>query len=241
VKERSSPSGGFIPPLGVMRETWVSLMVAAAKECPLKFKHKKKLRIGIYAGAFDPVHVGHVAFALQAKTAAQLDQVVFMPERRPRTKPGVEHYGHRVAMLKTALAPYSDLAVMEVVDRHFTVARTLPLLEKVFPDAELMLLMGSDAAINLPNWRYAEMLLKKTELVIGVRSDHDIAVIKKVIGQWKTQPASLTVFNSYASHVSSSRVRHALRTNQHAEGLLASVRRYAREQWLYVSPSLSTR
>lgn len=197
----------------------------------------KKLRIGIYAGAFDPVHAGHVAFALQALKAARLDQVVFLPERRPRTKPGVEHFAHRVAMLKAALAPHPDLAVMELVDKHFTVKRALPAIERVFPSAELVLLMGSDAALTMPRWTHANQLLKRSELVIGVRSHHQHKEVAKDISGWVVQPKSVVIFDSFAPHISSSKIRHALRTNNHSEGLLRSVHRYARREWLYVSPS----
>jgi nicotinate-nucleotide adenylyltransferase len=199
----------------------------------------KGLRIGIYAGAFDPVHAGHVAFALQATYAAKLDQVVFLPERRPRNKPGVEHYAHRVAMLKTALAPHPDLAVMEVVERHFTVRRTLNTLQQAFRQADFIFLMGSDAVLTIPQWPHYDQFLKASELVVGVRSTHQRHEVERAVSDWVTAPRELTIFDSFAPHVSSSRIRQALRANQSTEGLLTSVHRYARREWLYVSPSYS--
>lgn len=196
-----------------------------------------KLRIGIYAGAFDPVHAGHVAFALQAIEAAHLDQVVFLPERRPRNKPGVEHFAHRIAMLKTALALHPDLAVMELVDKCFTVRRTLPALERVFRDAELIFLMGSDAALSIPAWPQAERLLSSSELVVGVRSLHQHEEVAREVANWDVSPKSLVIFDSFAPGISSSKIRHALRANSHTAGLLSSVHRYAEREWLYVSPS----
>jgi nicotinate-nucleotide adenylyltransferase len=198
-----------------------------------------KQRIGIYAGAFDPVHAGHVAFALQAMQAAKLDQVVFMPERRPRYKPGVEHYAHRVAMIKAALQPHPDLSVMEVVDKHFTVKRTLSMLQMVFKGHDLVLLMGSDTTLTIPSWPYADQLLKNSELVVGVRSEHQHEEVERQVASWKVAPQALTIFDSFAPHVSSSEIREALRANQSAAGLLSSVRRYARDEWLYVSPGIT--
>jgi nicotinate-nucleotide adenylyltransferase len=197
---------------------------------------KKKPRIGIYAGAFDPVHAGHVAFALQAMEAAQLDEVIFMPERRPRQKPSVEHYAHRVAMLKSALRLHPDLAVLEVVDRHFLVRRTLPLLQSLFPGAELVLLMGSDTTLSVAEWPLAHRLIAACEFVVGVRSQHQHVAVEQAVGEWPAAPRSLMIFDSFAPEVSSSHIRQALRTNRHADGLLSSVRRYARQEWLYVSP-----
>ncbi len=195
----------------------------------------KRARIGIYAGAFDPIHVGHLAFALQALQSAKLDQVIFLPERRPRSKPGVEHYAHRVAMIKKALKPHPDLAVMEMVDRHFSVQRTLPQLLALFPQDQLVFLMGSDTVLTLPDWPYADRLLAAGELVVGVRSEHQHAEVVASLQDWPTRRADLTIVNSFAPDISSARIRQALRANQYTKGLLASVSRYARQEWLYVS------
>src|SRR5689334_19827674 len=102
---------------------------------------EEQLRIGVYAGTFDPVHSGHLSFALQAQTEAKLDEVYFLPERMPRHKTGVEHYGHRVAMLKRAIEPHAALSLVELVDKRFTVNKTMPQLHRVFPDAKIALLM----------------------------------------------------------------------------------------------------
>lgn len=193
-------------------------------------------RIGIYAGTFDPVHTGHVAFALQALAEARLDEVIFLPERRPRHKPGVEHYAHRVAMLQRALGPHPALAVMETVDRHFTIKRTLPLLRHTYPDAQLVFLMGSDVIHVLPSWPYAARLLSTSELAIGVRSTHELQVVDAEIRDWQQLPQAFQMIEGIASDVSSSLVRQALRADEPGRGVLASVRRYARQEWLYVSP-----
>ncbi len=192
-------------------------------------------RIGIYAGAFDPVHAGHVAFALQALQTANLDQIIFLPERRPRSKPGVEHYAHRIAMLQKALQPHPDLAVMEMVDRNYTISKTLPQLRALFPDDKLVFLMGSDVAMSVLDWPLANRLLEACELVVGVRSQHQHDSIAANIDSWDVQPLGLTIVDSFAPDISSSVIRAALRTDQYTKGLLSSVSRYARQEWLYVS------
>ena len=85
-------------------------------------------RIGIYAGAFDPVHKGHVSFALQAIELAGLDEVAFVPEPRPRNKAGVTHLSHRIAMLRLAVKGHPKLKILEVPDKQFLVATSLPRL-----------------------------------------------------------------------------------------------------------------
>lgn len=196
---------------------------------------QKHQRIGIYAGTFDPVHTGHVTFALQALEAANLDKVYFLPERRPRDKQHVEHFGHRVAMLQRAAAPHPQFDVLELVDVSFSVERTLPRLRGQFKGSELVFLFGSDVLSGLQDWPKADRLLANNELVIGLRHKDDRDSVHHIIENWSTQPKALTMFASYAPNVSSGRIREALRRRQPAQGLLTSVERYSNRNWLYVS------
>ena len=194
-------------------------------------------RIGIYAGTFDPVHAGHVTFALQALQAAQLDRIYFLPERRPRGKEHVEHFGHRVAMLSRALEPHPQLEVMELVDVSFNTERTLPYLNNQFPKAQLVFLFGSDIAPSIAEWPGAARLIKNGEFVIGLRNDDKSEQIKKLVEEWPVQPKIVTMFQSYAPRVSSGKIREALRRRKRADGILTSVERYSNRHWLYVSLS----
>jgi nicotinate-nucleotide adenylyltransferase len=192
-------------------------------------------RIGIYSGTFDPVHTGHVAFAIQALQVAKLDEIYFLPERQPRDKQGVAHFAHRVAMLNRAARPYPQFHVLELTDISFSVERTLPKLHRRFSGNQLVFLFGSDIIAGLMSWPKVERLLNKCELVIGVRNKYDIEGVKRQITEWPIQPANLTIFVSYAPDVSSGNVREALRRRENVHGLLSSVQRYSDHNWLYVS------
>ena len=192
-------------------------------------------RIGIYAGTFDPVHAGHVAFAVQSLKAAKLDRIYFLPERRPRAKQQVEHFGHRVGMLNKALKPHPQFDLMELVDVSLSINRTLPFLKKQFPNDELVFLFGSDIILGLAEWPNVDKLLKNGELVIGLRSQNDRNQIKSIIDAWPVQPKAVTIFDSFAPDVSSGKIRDALRLREPASGVLKSVERYSDHHWLYVS------
>jgi len=197
----------------------------------------KPKRIGIYAGTFDPVHAGHISFALQAVKAAGLDKVYFLPERRPRNKRHVEHFGHRVAMLRRAAAPHPQFDVLEMPDVSFSVKRTLPHLEAEFEGGQLVFLFGSDVLHNLQDWPQFDRLIKQNELVIGLREKDNRQKLRSIIEAWPVEPKAVTMFMSYAPDVSSGRVRAALRQHRPAPGLLTSVERYSDRHWLYVSLS----
>ncbi len=192
-------------------------------------------RIGIYAGTFDPVHAGHITFALQALEAAKLDRVYFLPERQPRNKSGVEHFGHRVAMLHRALRPHPQFDVLELVDVKFSVLHTLPKLQGQFGQAQLAFLFGSDVISDLPDWPNSEQLLHGSELVIGLRNQDDESALETTIRSWPVSPVAVTSFPSYAPTVSSDQIRAALYQRKPTGGLLSSVKRYSDRHWLYIS------
>ena len=205
------------------------------KHTPVKKPNEVKYaRIGVFAGTFDPVHAGHIAFALQAVEAAKLDAVYFLPERRPRHKQGVEHVGHRSAMLERALKPHSKLHVLELPDKQFTVLRTLPRIRTKFPHEQLVFLVGSDVAKYMAGWPSVARLFSAAELCIGRRKEDSEGAIFDALAQAPSQPIKTTIIESHDKRVSSSAIRLALYEHRHIAGLLQSVRDYVKREWLYI-------
>lgn len=195
----------------------------------------RQKRIGIFSGTFDPVHAGHITFALQALQERKLDKIYFIPERQPRYKKGTEHFGHRVAMLRRALLPHPQFEVLEMVDTSLSVVRSLPKLQQKFKGSELVFLFGSDVASSLPVWPDSERLLKNQEIIIGLRKQDTRQATERLIRSWHVQPKRYCIVHSYAPHISSSKVREALYRREPVTGLLRSVQRYSDHNWLYVS------
>lgn len=192
-------------------------------------------RIGIYSGTFDPVHSGHVMFALQALEQAGLDMIYFMPERRPRQKKQVEHYGHRVAMIRRALTPHPRLELLETDDISFTITRTYHRLREQFAGDQLVFLMGSDVAAHLHSWPGIERLCKDAELAIGLRATSTTTDVRRALAALPIMHSRVHLIDSIAPHVSSTEVRRALTERRRAQGVLSSVERYSNRNWLYVS------
>lgn len=124
-------------------------------------------RIGIYAGTFDPVHNGHIKFALLAIKSYGLEKVVFLPEKLPRFKTKVSPLKHRIAMLRVAIQTYKNLEILELPDEQFSVSETLPKIRAKFAGAQLFLLVGSDVSERIQTWPGWQELLKSAELVVA--------------------------------------------------------------------------
>lgn len=190
-------------------------------------------RIGIFSGTFDPVHKGHIAFALLAAEKAELDEVWFAPEVKPRRKPHVTHYAHRVAMLKLATRPYKKLQVLELPDRYFLPAQTLNKLQRKFPHDQLVLLLGSDLFEHLGHWPRVEVMLAGMGLVVGARGNYDVAEALARLPSLPAQPREFHVLDSVERHVSSATIRADLRAGKPNDQLVKSVSDYATKHWLY--------
>ncbi len=134
-------------------------------------------RLGIYPGTFDPIHMGHLSFALESIKRCGLDKVIFIPESQPRYKIDVTSPSERFEQIQAAIMTYPLLDALQLESSQFNVSQTLPEIEQHFGDAELTLLVGSDVALTLPGWSGITSLLSVCDVAIGMRShqaEHDV-------------------------------------------------------------------
>lgn len=128
------------------------------------------MRIGVYGGSFDPVHVGHLVVAECCREQAGLDRVVFMPAAVPPHKRDrlLATASHRVDMLRLATGGHDAFAVSTVeVDRggvSYT-ADTLATLAATHPDHRLLLILGPDALADLPTWHAPDRVVAAAEIL----------------------------------------------------------------------------
>lgn len=129
-------------------------------------------KIGIYSGAFDPIHAGHVAFAEQAGASVLLDHIFILPEPVSRSHQKVAPLPDRLAMVRLAIAEAPGLSILEPPAGQFSIARTLPWLQQQFTGDALFFLIGSDVVATFAyRWPGLEMLLQQVHVVIGLRHD----------------------------------------------------------------------
>ena len=119
------------------------------------------VRYGIFGGAFDPVHLGHLLLAESCLRQAKLDRIVFVPTGVSPHRSGKEHYQapaeDRLNMIESAIAGYDEFLVSRYeIDRQETsyTVETLQYFHRSFAlvEPQLFLLMGADMFNDLPNW-----------------------------------------------------------------------------------------
>ncbi|MDR3183530.1 MAG: nicotinate-nucleotide adenylyltransferase [Planctomycetaceae bacterium] len=120
------------------------------------------LRYGIYGGAFDPIHLGHLLLAENCLQQANLDRIIFVPTGSSPHSSGKEDYHasaeDRYNMLEAALLGYDEFLIsrfeIDRPEKSYTV-ETLKYFHRIFALTEpaLFLILGADMFNNLPNWR----------------------------------------------------------------------------------------
>lgn len=166
-------------------------------------------RIGIYPGTFDPVHNGHIAFAAAALDTNIVDEVIFIPEQKPRGKDAAD-ISHRLEMIKQAIAGTPKLSAEVLEDEQFTVKNTLPKLREVRKEAKLSFLIGSDVARSLSSWNDLATLIESVSFVIGLRAGdnkNNLVTMLQELGQQYSHPISYTFIDTPSNHVASTHMR----------------------------------
>jgi nicotinate-nucleotide adenylyltransferase len=130
-------------------------------------------RVGVFGGTFDPIHVGHLSVALQAKHQLRLDRVLLVVSNVPWQKASSRNISDpevRYAMVERSVAGHEGLEASRIeIDRggDSVTADTLEALQS--PGRELFLLIGSDLVNDLPTWRRWDSLRSLCTLAVVYR------------------------------------------------------------------------
>ena len=167
-------------------------------------------RIGFYPGTFDPIHDGHIAFALESLEACELDAVVFLPESSPRNKVNVPSIISRIEQIKLVTDSHQRLQVRSLESHQFTIRETLSEIQNLFSNAHLTMLAGSDVALNLCEWKEIKVLLSACDIAVGMRSKQTEAEIADIITRLKSlhPPLQATLIHTARSSLASSTLRN---------------------------------
>ncbi len=134
------------------------------------------MRIGVFGGSFDPVHVEHTRLARAAIDGLGLDKLLVMPAHTPPHKPWKVLAPDEVRLQACRLA-FSDIPKTEVSD--YEIARggtsytylTCRHFRKVYPDAEIFWLVGTDMLRDFPTWKNPREILETVTLAVCARNE----------------------------------------------------------------------
>ncbi len=215
------------------------------------------MRIGLFGGTFNPIHVGHLAAVRAALQRFQLDRVYFIPNGNPPHKHHPAPFADRLAMVALACSnePRFIPSTAEAPAGHnrtrYSIHTVRHFREKMGDEAELFFLIGADAFLTIRSWQQWQRLLTLTHFVVISRPGFDLARVETVLpANWKRRgtprdrhgieyrlkDTSVFVISGVWEPVSATDIRNALAPGGRADrSLPAAVAEYLKKTGLYNS------
>ncbi len=165
------------------------------------------MKIGLYFGSFNPVHVGHLIIASFAVTETDLSQVWFVvsPQNPFKHSNSLLNEYHRIHLIKLAIEGENKLRASNVefsLPKPSYTCDTLAYLTEKLPENEFCLLMGSDGFQNIDKWKNYESIVKNHSIYIYKRLGFDVT---------ETFGASITILEAPFLEISSTHIRNLIK------------------------------
>ena len=193
-------------------------------------------RWGILGGAFDPIHLGHLALARDVKRLRPLDRILFVPTFEPphRSVQPVASFEDRCVMTRLAIEDQADMAASRIEERtsrpSFTLD-TVQALKIAHPGVEFELVIGADQLGLLSTWHCWRDLIDEVRLIVGNRPGTDITQVILL------NPNRIIVLDTALMDVSSTEIRARLAAGARMDELSAmlppGVAKYIESRNLY--------
>lgn len=195
------------------------------------------MKTGIFGGAFNPVHNGHLALAEQYKKALSLDRIIFIPTANPphKSSDGLIDGKHRINMLGLCIGENELVSDIEFMrdGKSYTYLTICELKEK-YPDDEFYLIVGADQFFYFEKWYKFEEILSACTVVTAAREKNQYDEMLDFKAK-HPKLSDVVVSEFDVIDISSSQIRDMIKNGEDVSDYIPeSVNRYIKEHRLYV-------
>ena len=189
------------------------------------------MKVGLYFGTFNPIHVGHLIIANHIVENSDLDQLwmVVTPHNPLKKKSGLLADYHRLQMVHLATEDYDKIIPSDIEFKlpqpNYTV-NTLAHLQEKFPQHEFSLIMGEDNLKSLKKWKNFELILNNYHLYVYPRISTD-----EVPEEFKNHP-NIHKVNAPIIELSSTFIRNSIKDQKNIKPMLDA------KVWEYINHNL---
>jgi nicotinate-nucleotide adenylyltransferase len=141
-------------------------------------------RLGLFGGAFNPIHLGHLRAGIEIQEAFLLDKLLFIPTAVPphKTIENLLPFNHRLKMIHQATAGYPFFEISDIEKRKkgksYSI-ETLQFFKRTYgSQLELYFIIGIDAFLEINTWRKYEELFTLSHFVVMDRPGYQIERIR---------------------------------------------------------------
>lgn len=132
------------------------------------------MKIGLYFGTFNPIHIGHLIIANHMAEYSDLDQIwmVVTPHNPLKKKSTLLDDSHRLQMVHLATEDFPKIKPSDIEFKlsqpNYTI-NTLAHLQEKYPNYEFSLIMGEDNLKSLHKWKNYEVILEHHQIYVYPR------------------------------------------------------------------------
>jgi nicotinate-nucleotide adenylyltransferase len=177
------------------------------------------MKIGLYFGSFNPVHVGHLIIANHAVNETDLNQVWFVvsPQNPFKQSASLLNEYHRLHLIKSAIDGENNLRASSVefnLPKPSYTVDTLAYLKEKHPEHEFAILMGSDGFENLHKWKNYKVITEAHKIYIYKRHGFEID---------ETHGAAIHILDAPLLEISSTHIRELIKNRKSIRFLVPDV------------------
>jgi nicotinate-nucleotide adenylyltransferase len=157
------------------------------------------MKIGILGGTFNPIHIGHLILAEEAREKLGLDKISFVPTFLPPHKENadVAPAQERYAMIKLAIEGNAHFAVSDAEikrnGRSYTID-TVREFKRLYPRDELFFITGSDLLTYLEEWKDLSEVITMVKFVVATRPGYPLEKIPSYIKTVAIRAVDISAF-----------------------------------------------
>ncbi len=148
----------------------------------------KELTMGLMGGTFDPIHIGHLVTAEEARQQFKLDHVVFMPAGNPphKDEAAITPAEHRYLMNMLAVVdnPYFTVSRLEIDSQQpcYTIDTVRRFYDLYNGNLKLFFITGADAILDITSWKDYKELLASCPFIAASRPGYSFDKLKIIMG-----------------------------------------------------------
>lgn len=197
------------------------------------------MKIGLFGGTFDPIHIGHMILMENVINNLDLDKIYVLPNSNPPHK--LENkktaLNLRLKMVNEAIKDNPKLEINDYDYRdneiHYTFD-TINYFKKSYPNDEIFFIMGEDSFLDIEKWKNYEEILKENLIIFKRYSNKNFSLISK-INQVRKYNKNIYLIDNIALDISSTLIRNLVKENKSIRYLVNDeVINIIKEEKLYV-------
>jgi len=187
------------------------------------------MKIGILGGTFNPIHIGHLILAEEAREKLELDKIIFVPTYLPPHKDNCDIIAaaDRLAMVKAAISGNHFFSVSDLEIRRDGRSYTIDTIKEFrieHPRDDLYFIIGSDLLKYLEEWKDLDEIIKMVKFIVATRPGYALDQI----------PTHISTLPIRAVDISGFEIRDAIREGKSFRYLVSeAVFNYINKHKLY--------